>query len=129
MFILSGIPVSSGISIGRAFILAHALSEIESYKIEDSKISSEVKRFKKALENQKKELAALKKQLSKNNMKEYSSFVDIHLSILNDPKISKDPINIIEQNKINAEWSIKMQMDEIIKKFNKINNSYIREKE
>jgi phosphotransferase system enzyme I (PtsI) len=128
VFILSGIPVSSGISIGRAFILAHALSEIESYKIEDSKISSEVKRFKKALENQKKELAALKKQLSKNNMKEYSSFVDIHLSILNDPKISKDPINIIEQNKINAEWSIKMQMDEIIKKFNKINNSYIRER-
>ena len=56
-------------------------------------------------------------------MIEYGSFVDIQLSILKDPKISEDPKKIIKETRTNAEWALKIQMDEIISKFNKINNT------
>ena len=45
MFILSGIPVSPGIAIGYAYILAHALGEIEPYSIPKNKVTHEIKRF------------------------------------------------------------------------------------
>lgn len=43
MFILSGIPVSPGIAIGHAYILAHALGEIEPYSIPKIKLLMKLK--------------------------------------------------------------------------------------
>ena len=128
MFILSGIPVSAGIAIGHAYILAHALGEIEPYSIPKNKIPQEIKRFNNSVRNLHLELVNLKKKLKKNKMIEYGSFVDIQLSILKDPKISEDPKKIIKETRTNAEWALKIQMDEIIIKFNKINNTYIKER-
>ena len=64
------------------------------------------------------ELVHLKNELKKNKMIEYGSFIDIQLSILKDPKISEDPKKIIKDTLTNAEWALKIQMDEIINKFN-----------
>ncbi len=128
MLIVSGIPVSSGVAIGKAYILAHALNEVEPYTITEKNISNEIKRFNQAIKQLKSELLALKKELKKNKMGEYGSFIDVQLAIINDPKISKNPLELIKKSKQNAEWALKVQMEEIINKFNSIENSYIRER-
>ena len=128
MLIVSGIPVSSGVAIGKAYILAHALNEVEPYTIADKNISNEIKRFNQAIKQLKSELLGLKKELKKNKMGEYGSFIDVQLAIINDPKISKNPLELIKKFKQNAEWSLKVQMEEIINKFNSIENNYIRER-
>ena len=128
MLIVSGIPVSSGVAIGKAYILAHALNEVEPYTISDTNIKNEIKRFNQAIKQLKSELLGLKKELKKNKMGEYGSFIDVQLAIINDPKISKNPLELIEKSKQNAEWALKVQMEEIINKFNSIENSYIRER-
>ena len=128
MLIVSGIPVSSGVAIGKAYILAHALNEVESYTITEKNITNEIKRFNQAIKQLKSELLGLKKELKKNKMGEYGSFIDVQLAIINDPKISKNPLELIEKSKQNAEWALKVQMEEIINKFNSIENSYIRER-
>ena len=128
MLIVSGIPVSSGVAIGRAYILAHALNEVEPYNISKRNISNEIKRFNQAIKQLKGELLGLKKELKKNKMSEYGSFIDVQLAIINDPKISKNPLDLIKKSKQNAEWALKVQMEEIINKFNSIENSYIRER-
>ncbi|AKO63932.1 phosphoenolpyruvate-protein phosphotransferase [Methylophilales bacterium MBRSG12] len=128
MLIVSGIPVSSGVAIGKAYILAHALNEVEPYTITQKNITNEIKRFNQAIKQLKSELLSLKKELKKNKMGEYGSFIDVQLAIINDPKISKNPLELIKKSKQNAEWSLKVQMEEIINKFNSIENSYIRER-
>lgn len=128
MLIVSGIPVSSGVAIGKAYILAHALNEVEPYTINEKNISNEIKRFNQAIKQLKNELLGLKKELKKNKMGEYGSFIDVQLAIINDPKISKNPLELIKKSKQNAEWALKVQMEEIINKFNSIENSYIRER-
>ena len=128
MLIVSGIPVSSGVAIGKAYILAHALNEVEPYTITEKNITNEIKRFNQAIKQLKSELLGLKKELKKNKMGEYGSFIDVQLAIINDPKISKNPLELIKKSKQNAEWALKVQMEEIINKFNSIENSYIRER-
>lgn len=128
MLIVSGIPVSSGVAIGKAYILAHALNEVEPYTITEKNISNEIKRFNQAIKQLKSELLGLKKELKKNKMGEYGSFIDVQLAIINDPKISKNPLELIKKFKQNAEWALKVQMEEIINKFNSIENNYIRER-
>ena len=128
MLIVSGIPVSSGVAIGKAYILAHALNEVEPYTITKKNITNEIKRFNQAIKQLKSELLGLKKELKKNKMGEYGSFIDVQLAIINDPKISKNPLELIKKSKQNAEWALKVQMEEIINKFNSIENSYIRER-
>ena len=128
MLIVSGIPVSSGVAIGKAYILAHALNEVEPYLISEQNILNEIKRFNQAIKQLKRELLNLKKELKKNRMNEFGSFIDVQLAIINDPKISKNPLEIIKKSKQNAEWALKVQMEEIITKFNSIENSYIRER-
>ena len=128
MLIVSGIPVSSGVAIGKAYILAHALNEVEPYLISEQNILNEIKRFNQAIKQLKSELLNLKKELKKNRMNEFGSFIDVQLAIINDPKISKNPLEIIKKSKQNAEWALKVQMEEIITKFNSIENSYIRER-
>jgi phosphotransferase system enzyme I (PtsI) len=128
LLIVSGIPVSSGVAIGKAYILAHALNEVEPYTITEKNITNEIKRFNQAIKQLKSELLGLKKELKKNKMGEYGSFIDVQLAIINDPKISKNPLELIEKSKQNAEWALKVQMEEIINKFNSIENSYIRER-
>ena len=128
MLIVSGIPVSSGVAIGKAYILAHALNEVEPYTISETNITNEIKRFNQAIKQLKNELLGLKKELKKNKMGEYGSFIDVQLAIINDPKISKNPLELIKKSKQNAEWALKVQMEEIINKFNLIENSYIRER-
>ena len=128
MLIVSGIPVSSGVAIGKAYILAHALNEVEPYAITEKNITNEIKRFNQAIKQLKSELLDLKKELKKNKMGEYGSFIDVQLAIINDPKISKNPLELIKKSKQNAEWALKVQMEEIINKFNSIENNYIRER-
>ena len=65
MFILSGIPVSPGIAIGHAYILAHALGEIEPYLIPKNKVTQEIKRFNNSVRNLHLELVNLKNELKK----------------------------------------------------------------
>jgi len=128
LLIVSGIPVSSGVAIGKAYILAHALNEVEPYTITEKNITNEIKRFNQAIKQLKSELLGLKKELKNNKMGEYGSFIDVQLAIINDPKISKNPLELIKKSKQNAEWALKVQMEEIINKFNSIENSYIRER-
>ena len=124
MLIVSGIPVSSGVAIGKAYILAHALNEVEPYTITEKNISNEIKRFNQAIKQLKSELLGLKKELKKNKMGEYGSFIDVQLAIINDPKISKNPLELIKKSKQNAEWALKVQMEEIINKFRKKQRLY-----
>ena len=127
-FSIHGIGVSNGIAIGRAHLISNALLEVVQYDIEIENIPLEVKRFEDAIAAVRVELNKIKSQLPSDSPKELSAFIDTHLMILNDKSLSSLPKFIIENEKCNAEWAIKKQMDSVVNQFDQIEDQYLRER-
>ncbi len=59
---------------------------------------------------------------------EFDAFLDLHLMILEDDHISKMPREMIGREHCNAEWALKVQMDELVEHFEAFDDAYLRER-
>ena len=127
-FNIHGVPVSNGIAIGKAHLISNALLEVVHYQLDKKDVKNEIKRLSGALNEVKKELIKIRKQLQKDSSNEFSAFIDTHLMILTDKNFSEEPKRIISKDRCNAEWALKQQMDFFIRKFELIEDEYIKER-
>ena len=127
-FTLHGIPVSRGIAIGRAHLLAPAALDVKHYLIDEQQVEAEVARLQNALATVHKELQAIWSGLPKDSPAELGAFIDVHVLILSDPMISETPLNIIRSRHYNAEWALVTQIDELSAQFDEIGDAYLRER-
>ncbi len=127
-FNVHGISVSSGIAIGKANLVTNALMEVHYYKIKKDTIKDEIKRLSQAINTVKSDLVNIKKELQKKSSNNFESFIDIHLMMLEDNNFSLNPQQIIKKEQCNAEWAIKSQLDNLLSKFDDIDDAYIKER-
>ena len=127
-FNVHGISVSSGIAIGKANLVTNALMEVQRYKIKKDTINDEIERLSQAINTVKSDLANIKKELQKKSSNNFESFIDIHLMMLEDNNFSLNPQQIIKNEQCNAEWAIKSQLDNLLSKFDDIDDAYIKER-
>ena len=127
-FNLHGVSVSNGIAIGKAHLISNALLEVVHYQLSSNETLKEIKRLSNAINDVKKDLLRIKKQLQKNSSEEFLAFIDTHLMILNDKNLSEKSKKIISNEKCNAEWALKKQMDFFVNKFEQIEDEYIKER-
>ena len=102
-FTLHGIPVSKGIAIGRAHLLAPAALDVKHYLIPDDQVEAEVLRLKNAIATVHQELQTIRSELPKDAPAELGAFIDVHALILSDPMLAEVPLNIIRHRYYNAE--------------------------
>ena len=127
-FTLHGIPVSRGISIGRAHMLARAALDVSHYLVDEDKVEAEVERLRSARATVRAELAALKRDLPTDVPEEMGAFLDVHAMILDDALLSQVPETLIRQRRYNAEWALTTQLEELIRQFGEIEDEYLRER-
>ena len=127
-FTLHGIPVSRGIAIGRAHLLAPAALEVKHYLIDEQQVEAEVKRLQDAIATVHRELQVIWSGLPKDSPAELGAFIDVHVLILSDPMIAETPLNIIRSRHYNAEWALVTQIDELSAQFDEIGDTYLRER-
>jgi phosphotransferase system enzyme I (PtsI) len=127
-FTLHGIPVSRGIAIGRAHILAPAALDVQHYLIADDQVEAEVARLRSAIATVHGELQIIWSTLPKDAPAELGAFIDVHALILSDPMIAEVPLDIIRSRHYNAEWALVTQIDELSSQFEEIEDSYLRER-
>src|SRR6476661_5762628 len=127
-FTLHGIPVSRGIAIGRAHLLAPAALEVKHYLIAQEQVEAEVQRLQKAIATVHKELQTIWNDLPKDSPAELGAFIDVHALILSDPMIVEVPLDIIRTRHYNAEWALVTQIDELSAQFDEIEDTYLRER-
>jgi len=127
-FSMHGVGVSSGIAIGHAHLISHALLEVVHFKIDADGVAEEIARFERAIALVKQDLEQLKAQLPKNAPAELSAFINTHLAMLSDKSLSEAPKAIIRNELCNAEWALKQQMDDIVAQFDAIEDAYLRER-
>jgi phosphotransferase system enzyme I (PtsI) len=127
-FTLHGIPVSRGIAIGRAHLMAPAALDVKHYLVAEEQVEAEVARLQQALAQVHKELQTLWNELPKDAPTELGAFIDVHALILSDPMISEAPLDIIRARHYNAEWALLTQIDELSAQFDEIEDPYLRER-
>ncbi|MBI4938296.1 MAG: phosphoenolpyruvate--protein phosphotransferase [Nitrosomonadales bacterium] len=127
-FTLHGIAVSSGIAIGRAHLVSHTSLEVAHYVLPDHLVQEEISRFDAALETTRQELAALRAVRPQQAAAEFDAFLDLHLMILGDEHISSAAREMIAREHCNAEWALKVQMDELVTHFEAFEDAYLSER-
>jgi phosphotransferase system enzyme I (PtsI) len=127
-FTLHGIPVSRGIAIGRAHLLAPAALDVRHYLIAADQVEAEVARLQSAIATVHTELQAIWNTLPKDAPAELGAFIDVHALILSDPMISEMPLEIIRSRHYNAEWALVTQIEQLSSQFEEIEDAYLRER-
>ena len=127
-FTLHGIPVSRGIAIGRAHMLARAALDVSHYLVDEDKLDAEVERLRCARAAVRGELVTLKRDLPADAPEEMGAFLDVHTMILDDALLSQVPETLIRTRRYNAEWALTTQLEELIRQFGEIEDEYLRER-
>lgn len=127
-FTLQGIPVSRGITIGRAHLLRPAALDVQHYLIAQEQVEAEVQRLQAAITQVHKELQTIWSDLPIDAPTELGAFLDVHALILSDPMISEAPLDIIRTRHYNAEWALVTQIDVLSAQFDEIEDDYLRER-
>ncbi len=127
-FTLHGIPVSRGIAIGRAYLIAPAALDVDHYLVEPDKIEAEIERFRAALIVVEQELEALRADLSADAPTEMGAFIGVHLMILKDVMLVQETIDLIRTRRFNVEWALTEQLERLARHFDEVEDEYLRER-
>ncbi|MEO5692183.1 MAG: phosphoenolpyruvate--protein phosphotransferase [Usitatibacter sp.] len=128
-FTMHGIGVSGGIAIGQAHLFAGMSAEANHYEITGADVQREQRRYDRAVKDVRDELKELAEKVSHSSSAELAPFVNVHLMLLDDDAFTQAPRDIIREQHCNAEWALRMQLDELMKQFSEIEDAYLRERE
>jgi phosphotransferase system enzyme I (PtsI) len=127
-FVLHGVAVSAGITIGHAHLVSSARLEAAHYEIAEAAIPGEIFRFDAAIARARQELSALESQIAGDAPAEFGAFINLHRMILADSSLSQAPRELIRERRYNAEWALVQQMEKLVAQFEEIEDPYLRER-
>ncbi len=128
-FTMHGIGVSGGIAIGHAHLFLGMSTEVDHYEIPAYDVSREQRRYDRAVKEVRDELKELADSVRHSASSELAPFVNVHLMLLEDSAFSEAPREIIKEQRCNAEWALRAQLDELTAQFDEIEDEYLRERE
>ena len=126
--VLHGVAAGKGIAIGQAHLITRGTAEVPQYDVSDDLIDAEAARFDAAIKATRKELEQLRSAIPENAPTELGAFISLHLMLLTDVTLSREPVDILKEQKINAEWALKQQSDKLAAQFDNIEDDYLRER-
>ena len=126
MTFLQGIAASNGIAIAKAYRLVEPNLSFEKQTVED--ITSEVNRFKAAIEKSKVELEAIRDRAQIDLGADKAAIFEAHLLVLTDPELNGPIEDKIKSEKVNAEAALKETADMFVMMFEQMDNEYMKER-
>ena len=126
--VLHGFTAGKGIAIGRAHLILRGMTEVPQYNIIADELAAETTRFDNSIKASRRQLEQLRSAIPENAPTELGAFISLHLMLLTDAPLSREPADIIQEQKINAEWALKLQTDKLSQQFDEIDDAYLRER-
>ena len=123
----SGIAVSSGVAIGKAYMLDRSKVCVIKRNIPENEIEQEVKRLRDAIEQSKAQMRDIKQKVTSIADK-YAIILDTYTLLLDDDMLVNETIEIIKRESINAEWALTATLEKFTNLFNNINDDYLKGK-
>ena len=125
---LFGLPVSRGVAIGRAVLVASSRVDVAHYYVGPDKVESEIERIRHARDTVSAELTTLKQELPADAPHELAALLDVHLMLLHDTMLADAIKHWIEVRHYNAEWALNAQTEVLARQFDDMEDEYLRER-
>jgi len=123
-----GLPVSRGVAIGRAVLVASSRVDVAHYFIAGEHVEEEVARLRHARDTVAEELSVLQRDLPVDAPAELSALLDVHLMLLHDDTLSGAAKNWVVDRHYNAEWALSAQLEVLARQFDEMEDEYLRER-
>ena len=127
-FQVFGLPVSRGVAIGRAVLVASSRVDVAHYFIDESRVESEIDRLRAARDAVASELGMLQRDMPADAPPELSALLDVHLMLLHDEALSGATKHWIRERHYNAEWALSAQLEVLARQFDEMEDEYLRER-
>ena len=125
---LFGLPVSRGVAIGRAVLVASSRVDVAHYFVEAAGVDHEITRLRAARDEVAAELTTLQLDLPAEAPAELSALLDVHLMLLHDESLTGATKNWIRDRHYNAEWALSAQLEVLARQFDEMEDEYLRER-
>jgi len=127
-FQVFGLPVSRGVAIGRAVLVASSRLDVAHYFIDESQAIQEIERLRVARDAVAHELTTLQRDLPADAPGELSALLDVHLMLLHDETLIVATKQWIQERHYNAEWALSAQLEVLARQFDDMEDDYLRER-
>jgi phosphoenolpyruvate-protein phosphotransferase (PTS system enzyme I) len=127
-FQVFGLPVSRGVAIGRAVLVASSRVDVAHYFIEEAQVEGEIARMRAARDAVANELTTLKRDLPAEAPAELPALLDVHLMLLHDDVLTGATKQWIRERHYNAEWALSAQLEVLARQFDEMEDDYLRER-
>lgn len=124
--VLHGVAVGAGVAIGRAHLVIRGMDDVPHRELSIDEVSAEVARYEQAIKTTRRQLEQLRTDIPQNAPSELGAFISLHLMLVGDVSLSREPVDIIEEKGVNAEWALKLQTDKLSEQFDAIEDNYLR---
>jgi len=125
---LRGIPVSSGVVIGRVMILNDPRERVQRRSITADEVGSEHARFEQALEASLHDLAKMRAEAEQHLGTEAAAIFAFHQGMLRDRSLTEPIRRRIEEEKVNAEHAVQEQFRVVAEMFASMRDSAFQTK-
>ncbi len=123
-----GLPVSRGVAIGRAVLIASSRVDVAHYFVEADRVEHEIARLRAARNGVATELESLKNELPAEAPHELAALLDVHLMLLHDESLTGATKVWISERHYNAEWALSAQLEVLARQFDEMEDAYLRER-
>ncbi len=125
--VLKGIPASPGIVWGRARVVSDFGDLQAAFRLvyTDQERAAEVERFHAAVDLAHEDLTRLKDKVAAE-FPEHTHLLELHLLILKDQMLYDEPLRLIREENLNAEWAVHRSFERVRELFNRIEDPYIK---
>jgi len=126
--ILKGISGSPGICIGKAYLVdKEGVDVVRRYIVPEKSLSAEVNRFKSAVKNAQDALRQIIDD-TPENFRQHAQILETHMLLLEDKMIYDRTIELIEGERVNAEWALKKVVSQVKPMFESMSDDYLKQR-
>ncbi|WP_309121385.1 phosphoenolpyruvate--protein phosphotransferase [Paenibacillus sp.] len=125
---IQGTGASSGIAIGKAFVLPHWEWDVPENKKDVTDLAAEFERLYEGIRHSKQEITSIKQEISGYIGEQESNIFDAHLAILDDPVFMNEIQGIIQRQYKAAEVAVKEVIDKFVNMFDLLDDQYMKER-
>jgi len=120
---LQGIPLASGLAMGKCSLIDNFIQNISAEKIDADDIDEQLEKFEQGIKKSLKELKSLQSLVDNNS--EQHEIIQSHQEILKDKELKDDIRNIIKDELYSVELAIHTYFENFLKSLSNVDDEYL----
>lgn len=124
--VLHGTGVAPGIVIARALVYQHQETPIYRVPLMRQEVGREIRRLREGTELTKRQLEEVKARTVEALGEDHGYIFDAQILMLDDPLLTGRVEAAIREQRVNAEWAVKVALEELASVFDELRDDYLR---